>query len=202
MNVLLSWIVTAIASLGYPGIAGLMAIESACIPLPSEIIMPFAGYLVSQGQLNLLLAATAGAVGCNFGSTIAYGVGRCGGRAFVLRWGWYLLFDARELDRMDHFFVRFGVAAVLVGRLLPIVRTFISLPAGISRMGFARFQIYTFIGSWPWCFALAYIGMLLGKEWHSNPTMQKAFQQFDWLIAGLLTLAFGFYLYRRWRMTP
>jgi membrane protein DedA with SNARE-associated domain len=177
-----------------------MAIESACIPLPSEIIMPFAGYLVSQGRFNLFMAATAGAGGCNIGSSIAYAVGRYGGRAVVMRWGRYLLFDARELDRMDHFFVRFGVTAVLVGRLLPIVRTFISLPAGISRMGFARFQIYTFIGSWPWCFALAYIGMLLGVEWHSNPTMQKAFQQFDWLIAALLVLAFAFYLYRRWQM--
>lgn len=201
MNVLLIWIVAAVSAAGYPGIAGLMAIESACIPLPSEIIMPFAGYLVSQGQLNLFLVATAGAVGCNIGSTIAYGVGRYGGRAVVLRWGRYLLFDVRELDRMDHFFARFGVAAVLVGRLLPIVRTFISLPAGISRMGFARFQIYTFIGSWPWCFALAYIGMLLGKAWHSNPTMQKAFQQFDWLIAGLLAVSFMFYLYRRWWVT-
>jgi membrane protein DedA with SNARE-associated domain len=143
--------VSAISAAGYPGVAALMAVESACIPLPSEIIMPFAGYLVSQGRLNLFLVATAGAVGCNIGSTIAYGIGRYGGRAVVLRWGRYLLFDARELDRMDHFFDRFGVAAVLVGRLLPIVRTFISLPAGISRMGFARFQIYTFIGSWPWC---------------------------------------------------
>jgi membrane protein DedA with SNARE-associated domain len=201
MNVVLSWIVTAISAAGYPGVAALMAVESACIPLPSEIIMPFAGYLVSQGRLNLFLVATAGAVGCNIGSTIAYGIGRYGGRAVVLRWGRYLLFDARELDRMDHFFDRFGVAAVLVGRLLPIVRTFISLPAGISRMGFARFQIYTFIGSWPWCLALAYAGMLLGKEWHSNPTFQKAFQRFDWLAAGLLVVSVALYLYRRWRLT-
>ena len=200
MNLVITWIVWAVASAGYLGIVGLMAIESACIPLPSEIIMPFAGYLVSHGQLNLVLAATAGAVGCNIGSTIGYAVGRYGGRAAALRWGRYVLFDARELDRMDHFFHRFGVAAVLLGRLLPIVRTFISLPAGISRMGFGRFQIYTFIGSWPWCFGLAYLGVLLGKEWQSNPTVQKVFQQFDWLIAGLLVLAFVFYLYSRWRL--
>lgn len=201
MNILLSWIVTAVSFAGYPGVAGLMAIESACIPLPSEIIMPFAGYLVSLGRFDLCLAATAGAIGCNVGSTIAYLVGCYGGRAAVLRWGPYLLFASDELDRMDRFFLRFGGAAVLIGRLLPIVRSFISLPAGLSRMSFIRFQLYTFIGSWPWCFALAYIGALLGNEWHSNPTMQRAFERFDWLIVGLLVVALAFHLHRRWRMT-
>ena len=162
--------------------------------------MPFAGYLVSLGRFDLYLAATAGAIGCNIGSTIAYAVGRYGGRAVALRWGRYLLFDAEELDRMDRFFLRFGGAAVLIGRLLPIVRTFISLPAGVSRMGFVRFQLYTFVGSWPWCLALAYIGVLLGNEWHSNPTMQRIFQRFDWLIVGLLVACLAFYLYQRCRV--
>jgi membrane protein DedA with SNARE-associated domain len=139
-----SWIVTAISLSGYAGVIGLMALESACMPLPSEVIMPFSGYLASTGRFDLWLVATAGAVGCNVGSTIAYLVGAYGGRKAVLRWGHYVLFSAEELDRLDRFFHKYGSAAVLIGRLLPVVRTFISLPAGISQMPFLRFQIYTF----------------------------------------------------------
>ena len=198
-GVVFSWIVTAIATTGYAGVIGLMALESACIPLPSEIIMPFAGYLVSTGRFDLWLVATAGAIGCNVGSTVAYLVGAYGGRKAVLRWGHYVLFSARELDRLDHFFQKYGSAAVLIGRLLPVVRTFISLPAGIAKMPFLRFQIYTFVGSWPWCFALAYLGMVLGEQWDSNPTVQAIFHRFDWAIVGLLAAAFAVYIYYRWR---
>ena len=198
-GVVFSWIVTAIATTGYAGVIGLMALESACIPLPSEIIMPFAGYLVSTGRFDLWLVATAGAIGCNVGSTVAYLVGAYGGRKAVLRWGHYVLFSAHELDRLDHFFQKYGSAAVLIGRLLPVVRTFISLPAGIAKMPFLRFQIYTFVGSWPWCFALAYLGMVLGEQWNSNPTVQAIFHRFDWAIVGLLAAAFAVYIYYRWR---
>jgi len=176
-----------------------MAIESACIPLPSEAIMPFSGYLVSTGQLNLAAVATAGALGCNIGSTVAYFIGARGGRRAALRWGRYVLFGRSELDRLDHFFQRYGDAAVLIGRLLPVVRTFISLPAGIAHMPFVRFQIYTLVGSWPWCFALAYIGFKLGKQWNTNPAAQTFFHRFDWAVAGMLLLGFAFYIYRRWR---
>ena len=134
----ISWIVVAISTAGYSGVVGLMALESACIPLPSEIIMPFSGYLVSTGRFSLIAVATAGAVGCNVGSTAAYLVGAHGGRAAVLRWGEYVLFNASELDRLDHYFTRYGGVTVLIGRLLPVVRTFISLPAGIARMPFIR----------------------------------------------------------------
>jgi membrane protein DedA with SNARE-associated domain len=194
-----SWIVTAISAAGYVGVAGLMALESACIPLPSEIIMPFAGYLVSTGRFDLALVSVAGAIGCNIGSTAAYLVGDYGGRTAVLRWGRYLLLDAGELDRVDRFFDRYGGGAVFIGRLLPVVRTFISLPAGIARMPWLRFQVYTFIGSLPWCFALAYLGYRLGEQWNSNPTVQVFFQRFDWAVAGLLVAAFLFYVYWRWR---
>lgn len=146
---LASFVIATISAGGYLGIAGLMAIESACIPLPSEIIMPFSGYLVSTGRFDLLLVATAGAVGCNLGSTLAYFVGRYGGRPLVEKWGAYVLMSRRDLDITDRFFARFGGIAVLVGRLLPVVRTFIALPAGIARLPQLRFQIYTFIGSWP-----------------------------------------------------
>lgn len=196
---LFSWIVAAISAAGYGGILGLMALESACIPLPSEIIMPFSGYLVSTGRFNLMLVATAGALGCNIGSTVAYTVGAYGGRPAVLRWGHYVLFGGGELHRMERFFKKFGGAAVFVGRLLPVVRTFISLPAGIARMPWLRFQVYTFVGSWPWCFALAYLGMLLGRQWHSSPALQAGFHRFQWAVVAVLAIGFVLYIYGRWR---
>ncbi len=194
-----SLVVAAISTAGYGGIASLMALESACIPLPSEVIMPFSGYLVSTGRFNLWLVATAGALGCNAGSTAAYMIGARGGRKAVLRWGHYVLFSASELQRLDRFFQRYGGAAVFIGRLLPVVRTFISLPAGLARMRFLRFQIYTFAGSWPWCFALAYLGLVLGNEWNSNPTMQAFFHRFDWAVVAFFVIGVAFYSYRRWR---
>jgi membrane protein DedA with SNARE-associated domain len=194
-----TWIVTAIATAGYAGIVGLMAIESACIPLPSEIIMPFSGYLVSTGRFGLLAVATAGALGCNLGSTLAYLVGAYGGRPAVLRWGRYVLFTPSELERLDRFFARFGSWAVLIGRLLPAVRTFISLPAGIARMPRMRFQIYTFLGSWPWCFVLAYVGYALGRQWNSNPALQTFFRRFDAVVVAALVALFALYVYTSWR---
>ena len=194
-----SWIASAISTLGYAGVAGLMTIESACIPLPSEIIMPFSGYLVSTGRFNLILVSTVGALGCNIGSSIAYFIGAYGGRPAALRWGRYVLFDRRELDRLDRFFGHYGAFAVLIGRVLPIVRTFVSLPAGIARMPFVRFQILTFLGSWPWCFALAFLGFKLGEQWNKSPTVQTFFNRFDWAIAALLVFSFAFYVYWRWK---
>lgn len=140
---LASFVIATISAGGYLGIVGLMAIESACIPIPSEIIMPFSGYLVSTGRFDLLLVATTGAVGCNIGSTLAYVVGCYGGRPLVEKWGAYIMMSRRDLDVTDRFFARFGGLAVLLGRLLPVVRTFIALPAGIARLPQLRFQIYT-----------------------------------------------------------
>ena len=139
---------------GYAGIIALMGIESACIPLPSEIIMPFAGYLIYQGHFNLFWVATAGAVGCNLGSAVAYWIGAKGGRPLVERYGRWVLMSHHDLDRMTEFFARYGSITVLLARLLPVVRTFIAFPAGIAKMSQTRFHIYTFVGSWPWCFAL------------------------------------------------
>src|SRR5712675_1737932 len=141
------FIVATISRLGYAGVVLLMAIESACIPLPSEIIMPFSGYLVSTGRFELWAVATAGAIGCNIGSTLAYFVGYWGGRRAVERWGRYLLINPHDLDLADRFFEKWGSATVFISRLLPVVRTFIALPAGIARMNQTRFQIYTFLGS-------------------------------------------------------
>ncbi len=198
LALLAGFIVAVISSLGLFGIVLMMAIESACIPLPSEVIMPFAGYLVSLGQFNLVVAATAGAIGCNLGSAVAYAIGYRGGRPFVERWGGYLLITHRDLDWADRFFARYGSAAVFVGRLLPVVRTFIALPAGVARMPLVKFHVYTFLGSWPWCFALAYVGMRLGQAWDSDPTLRSIMHRFDALVAVLLVIAVGLYVWRHW----
>jgi membrane protein DedA with SNARE-associated domain len=189
-------VIATISSGGYLGIVALMAIESACIPIPSEIIMPFSGYLVSTGRFELLLVATAGAVGCNVGSTLAYIVGRYGGRPAIAKWGGYILMSRRDLEITDRFFARFGGIAVLFGRLLPVVRTFIALPAGIARLPQLRFQIYTFIGSWPWCFGLAYIGYKLGERWNSDPRLQGIMHRLDLLVLAIVVLAFCWYVWR------
>jgi membrane protein DedA with SNARE-associated domain len=200
---ILSWlagIITAVISGGgYPGIALLMAIESACVPLPSEIIMPFAGYLVSTGRFGLYLAATAGALGCNLGSIVGYEIGKRGGRPLAMRYGRYLLIGPGELDAADRFFARFGGAAVLIGRLLPVIRSFIAFPAGVARMRLLPFHVYTFVGSWPWCFGLAWVGMKLGARWNSDPRLKAAFHRADLGIAAVLVLLAGLYLWHRVR---
>lgn len=193
------FVIATISAGGYLGIVALMAIESACIPLPSEIIMPFSGYLVSTGRFDLILAATAGAIGCNVGSTVAYFVGRYGGRPLVERWGAYIFMSRRELEAADRFFARFGGLAVLIGRLLPVIRTFIALPAGIARMKQLPFQVYTFVGSWPWCFALAYVGYRLGQRWDSDPRLRQIMHRFDYLVVALIVVAAGLFLWSRVR---
>jgi len=196
---LAGFVIAVISKGGYLGVVALMAIESACIPLPSEIIMPFAGYLVYTGQFNLLWAATAGAIGCNLGSVIAYEVGFYGGRPLIEKYGSYLLMSRHDLEMADRFFVRFGSAAVFIGRLLPVIRTFIALPAGVARMPRLRFHIYTFIGSWPWCFGLAWIGMKLGERWHTDPRLSQWLHRLDAVILVLLLLAIAWFLRSHWK---
>lgn len=194
-----SWIVEVISAAGYLGVIVLMAIESACIPLPSEVIMPFAGYLVSIGRFSLIGAATAGALGCNLGSTVAYYVAATGGRAAFERWGAYILVRPHEIANAERFFARYGAVTVFVGRLLPVVRTFIAFPAGLARMPMLKFQIYTFLGSWPWCFALAYVGYALGARWNSDPALRKFFHDFDGVAVVVLAVAAAWFIWTRWR---
>ncbi|MGA8088161.1 MAG: DedA family protein [Terracidiphilus sp.] len=190
---LIHFVTQVIGSLGYTGIAALMGIESACVPLPSEIIMPFAGYLVYTGRFSLFWVATAGAIGCNIGSVIAYWIGAAGGRPLMMRYGRWVLMSHHDLDRMTHFFEKYGTITVLLGRLLPVVRTFIAFPAGVARMPQLRFHFYTFIGSWPWCFSLAYVGMKLGEKWHTDPRFQQAFHRFHLVVElGLLAAIIWF----------
>src|ERR1700687_2815370 len=196
ITVLFVFINSIVATTGYAGIALLMAIESACIPLPSELIMPFAGYLVSTGAMKLVWVATAGAIGCNLGSLIAYEMGCYGGPLLVERYGRWILMGRRELDWADRFFQRWGYMAVFIARLLPVIRTFIALPAGVARMPRGKFHIYTFLGSWPWCFVLAYLGMKLGENWRS---LGKYFHQFDALIGVLLIGGIAWVLWSHWQ---
>lgn len=199
LGALAAFVIWVISSGGYIGIAALMAIESACIPLPSEIVMPFAGYLVSTGRFDLFWAATAGAIGCNIGSIVAYEVGKRGGRPLAERWGRYILIGHDELDAADRFFAKWGSAAVLIGRLLPVIRTFIAFPAGVARMRLLPFHIYTFVGSWPFCFFLAWIGMKLGDQWNSDPRLKAAFHQADLAIGLVLVALVALYVWHRVR---
>ena len=189
-----AFIVATISTLGYGGIVLMMAIESACIPLPSEVIMPFSGYLVATGQLRLNLVAIAGAIGCLLGSYVAYFVGASGGRWFLERYGRWVLIAPHELEIADRFFDRWGAPAVFFSRLLPVVRTFIAFPAGVARMRLLPFSIYTLVGSYIWCLVLAYAGMALGNHWKQ---LGPYFHRFDSVIAILLAVGVGFLLYNR-----
>jgi len=199
ISVLAVFIVAVISSLGYGGIVLLMAIESACIPLPSEVIMPFSGYLVYTGRFNLWWVATFGALGCNLGSLLAYEIGAYGGRPLVERYGRYLLLSRNELDLADKFFARWGSATVFFSRLLPVIRTFIALPAGVARMPRGRFHLYTFVGSWPWCLGLAWVGMKLGERWDSDPRLKLWFHRFDIVIGALLLIGIAVFVWTRWK---
>jgi membrane protein DedA with SNARE-associated domain len=190
-----TFVIWIISSLGYTGIVLAMAIESACIPLPSEIIMPFSGYLVSQGRFTLWGVSLAGALGCTLGSAAAYGVGAYGGRPFILKYGRYFLLAAHEVDRADRWFARYGMAATFISRLLPVIRTFISLPAGIARVPFVRFLIYAFLGSLPWSWALAYVGMLLGEHWER---VGGVLHSLDVVIVFGLVGGATWFLWRHW----
>jgi len=196
LEFLARFIISVISSAGYLGIVLLMAIESACIPLPSEVIMPFSGYLVSVGRFKLAWVAVAGALGCNLGSFVAYYVGSLGGRPLVEKYGRYVLITRHDLALADRFFARYGDWAVFIARLLPVIRTFIALPAGIARMNVARFHLYTFLGSLPWCWVLAYAGFKLGERW---TTLREYFHRFDTVIGILIVLGAVWFIHNRWK---
>ncbi len=184
------WIIATISSMGYLGIVFLMGIESACIPLPSEVIMPCAGYSVFTGKFNLWLVGLAGAVGCVWGSIVAYYAGMWGGRPLIERYGKYVLISMHDLERADKLFQRYGEIIVFVSRLLPIIRTFISFPAGVSRMHFGRFILYTFVGSYPWCLGLAWVGQVMGENWRH---LRHYWHKFDYVIGGLILIGIAIY---------
>jgi len=196
LEALAAFIIAVISQTGYLGIVLLMAVESACIPLPSEIIMPFSGYLVQAGRFRLLWVGLAGALGCNLGSLVAYYVGSLGGRPLVEKYGRWALVTHHDLSMADAFFTRYGDWAVFFARLLPVVRTFIAFPAGVSRMNVVRFHVYTFLGSLPWCLALAYAGMKLGERW---VTLREYFHRFDAGLAVVIVLFAAWFIRNRWK---
>jgi len=177
----------------------LMAVQSACIPIPSEIIMPFAGYRLGHSIPQLVLLATVASLASNLGSIPAYWLGAKGGRPMVEKYGRYILLKRSDLDLADRFFNRFGSITVLLGRMLPIVRTFIAFPAGIAKMNQLRFHIYTFIGSWPWCFALAYVGMKLGSHWDSDPRFKAIFHRFQVGVEVVLVVGIVWFVWTHWK---
>jgi membrane protein DedA with SNARE-associated domain len=179
---ILAWLVQfithVISSGGYAGIAGLITLNSGGIPIPSELILPFSGYLVYLGRFNLFLVVAAGVVGCNAGSAIAYWIGARGGRPLVMRYGKWVLMSAHDVDRMSWFFERYGSIAILLGRMLPVVQTFVAFPAGIAKMPRLRFHLYTTVGSSIWYFCLAWAGMKLGQAWNTDTRLQEIFHRF------------------------
>jgi len=180
---------------GYAGIGSLLALNSCGIPIPSELILPFSGYLAYLGRFHLLLVATAGAVGCNVGSAVAYWIGARGGRPLVERYGRWVLMSRHDLDRMSWFFTRYGSIAILVGRMLPVVQTFVAFPAGIARMPRLRFHVYTTVGSWIWYVCLGWAGMKLGEAWHTDPRIQQIFHRFHLAVEFALAAAVVWFIW-------
>jgi membrane protein DedA with SNARE-associated domain len=199
---LLDFIASTYNLLQWPGVVALMAIESACIPFPSELIMPLAGWmLIKEQSLPLtytLVAGAYGALGNAVGSLIAYVIGIWGGRPLLNKYGRYVLISQRDIDRADRWFAKSGSWTVFVSRLLPVVRTYISLPAGIARMNIIKFLVYTFIGSFIWSWGLAYGGYLMGEHWEQIRSVMRPFDPvFIAIIVGLI----AFYIYRHVKHT-
>lgn len=194
--ILATWIMGVISSLGYSGVVLLMAIESACIPLPSEIIMPFAGFLVFKGEMTLWGVALAGAVGCVVGSIPAYYLGMYGGRPLVEKYGKWVLISHKDLNWADKAFEKHGEIIIFIGRLLPAVRTFIAFPAGVARMNMTKFIVYTFVGSLIWCYLLALAGFKMGENWES---LKVYFHEFHYVIAAGGALFVAWYLRRHFK---
>jgi membrane protein DedA with SNARE-associated domain len=178
-------------TVGWVGVVVMMAIESACIPLPSEVIMPLAGGYLVHGWFDLVLAGLAGAIGCTLGSALAYWVGALGGRPLIEKYGKYILINSHHLDTADRWFARWGEATAFFSRLVPVVRTFISFPAGVARMNFPKFLLYTFLGSFPWSFLLAWAG------WTWNPRdVRGALRPLDIPIALIIVALVAWFVVR------
>jgi membrane protein DedA with SNARE-associated domain len=203
-EIITTFITNLYATTGLAGIVLAMAIESCCIPLPSEIVMPLAGVMIVEGKilagvnpwLSLIFVALAGAIGCLIGSIVAYGIGYAGGRPLLLKYGRYVLISQHDADKADRFFQRWGSATVFFSRLLPVVRTYISLPAGIAMTPFVKFCIFTFLGSFPWCLLLAYVGTVVGRN---LSTLGPVFHSFDLVIIAAVVVLVALYIWRHIR---
>ena len=188
------WVVAVISTLGYPGIFLCMTIEGACIPLPSEVILTFSGFLVSTGRFDFALAALAGALGNLFGSSIMYYVALKGGRPFFEKYGKFLLISRSDLDFGERWFQKYGDPAIFLGQLLPVVRTYINLPAGILKMKYVAFAIYDLLGAIVWSVFLVFIGYKFGQNWKD---IEIYFSKFNTLITILVVAAIVFFIYHQ-----
>lgn len=183
-----------ISSLGYFGIAGAMMIESMCIPLPSEMVLPLAGFMVADGKVDLWLANAAVAIGSMIGSLIAYTVGFYGGRPFILKYGKYFFVSEEHFYKAENTFNRYGSAAVFFGRLLPVIRTFISLPAGMAKMNLKKFVLFSLAGMLPWNFILIFLGYKLGQQYET--VARPIFKRFEYVVMGAIVLIILFLIFR------
>jgi membrane protein DedA with SNARE-associated domain len=186
-------IINVISTLGYPGVGLLMAIQTIAIPMPSEVIIPFAGSLVVAGRFSLFGIALTGGLGSSLGAAVAYFIGYKGGRPLVEKYGKYVLISHHDLQIADNFFAKHGTKAAFLGMLLPVVRSFISFPAGISRVKFWKFELYVFLASFIWSAVLGYIGEKLGENWMS---LRDKFKGFDYIIVALIVLGATWWVYR------
>jgi membrane protein DedA with SNARE-associated domain len=195
LSQLAQFVISIISLFGYFGVFLAMAIESACIPLPSEIILPFTGYMVFLGRFGLWQATLAATLGNLFGALVAYYIGLWGGRPFIKSFGRYFFIHERELARTEELFDRHGELTVFIGRLLPVVRTFISLPAGIARMNPVKMALYTVAGALPWCLMLIVIGQKLGQNWN---TLKPLFHRLDLVVGILIILIVGYWIVKHY----
>lgn len=200
MNGLLSGasttVVHIISSLGYLGLGFLMTLQTVAVPIPSEVILPFAGFLASMGRFNLLLIAIVGGLGSCVGSSIAYFIGDYGGRPLVERYGKYVLISHSDLDRTEKFFVRFGSISVFIGQLLPIVRSFIGFASGLAKENYKKFLLSVFFGSFLWSLLLGFVGEKLGENWGS---LKSNFHNLDLLVITLIVIGVAFWIYKHFR---
>ncbi|MCX7922894.1 MAG: DedA family protein [Clostridia bacterium] len=181
--------------LGYWGIGGGMMLESACIPLPSEVVLPLGGFMAADGSVTLLGANIAANVGSMIGSFLAYIVGYYGGRPFILKYGKYFFVSEKHFYHAERTFNKYGVAAVFFGRLLPVVRTFISLPAGIAKMNLSKFLLYSLIGMIPWNFILIYLGYRFGQEYET--IVRPIFHKFEYVVIGAFAVIILYFVYKQ-----
>jgi membrane protein DedA with SNARE-associated domain len=186
IELVIQFVTGTVSAVGYLGVFVLMTLESACIPIPSEIIMPFSGFLVSTGKLNLWLVTLMGALGNLVGAVITYAIGYYGGRPFILKYGKYFFVKEKEVHHAEKFFAKWGDWSVFLSRNLPVIRTFISLPAGVAEMPFVKFALFSFLGSLPWCLALTYLGVMLGSNW----LLIRKYGHYLDIVAGILIVLF------------
>lgn len=196
IQALKDWASGIVGAWGYGGLAFLMLLDSANIPIPSEVIMPFGGILAGEGKLNLHLVALAGAVGSLLGSAFSYWIGAVLGKEFLIKYGKYVLLRPSEIETAERWWNRFGMKAVFFGRFIPLVRTFISLPAGLYRANFGLFLLLTFLGSLPWCYLWATIGFMVGRRWSE---VSESLKWLDYVVLGLIGLLVLRYLWTRRR---